>query len=169
MGAANTPVIVRVRLMNAALTEPAPVRIAGKPWGSPRYSIHCRPIGETRELCDAIDAAVFRRWPEGPPAQLRHPLRLNDAGTWFHAGAPGDEPPELYHLAGGEVLPGLGSPHTLKGAEALVSVEVQAYQPMPWASGCDILLRAVCIVEAGAQTGAAASFTAALRGIPNAA
>jgi hypothetical protein len=148
-----------VRLEYATLVEPQPIRLGGKPWGAPRYGVRCHLIEPLPALCEAVDAVVLRQWPEGPPQQLRHPIQ---PGGWFHAGTDAEHPPELFHLDADAIVPGLGPVRALEGATALVNVTVQAYQTTPWAGGCDVLLRAVCIVEAGQHTGAAAGFARVL-------
>ena len=165
------------RLGSPSLLTPTPVKLGGRPWGAPRYGcrahVRADQVAVLEQICAAVKAVINRQWPDGKtPAQLRHPLQVEEEGSWFHAGAPAAEAPELFHLnSAGDVTHGAKAIDVFDGAEALLGVEFVAYQPVPWAGGVDVLLRAVLLTGAGQRRGgtAAEAFTAAVRGIQSAA
>jgi hypothetical protein len=152
-----------VTLSHPTLLEAAPLMAAGKPCTPPYYGVRCliAPGPALDALRGAIAEAKAQRWPYGPPSHVFDPLMpgdqigLDPGLQTFYARAPADSPPTLYTATGGDVAPfdRQADRHLLRnGAEALVTVELTAEQPVPWGGSVRITLLALALTGRGQQS-----------------
>jgi hypothetical protein len=155
-----------MRVLWAALLAPELVKLGGRPWGGPRFGARLLFNEKSPTLCEAIDTVVLAQWSDGPPQQLRHPIRdgaeIGYPGRyWCHAGCPETEPPTLFIRAADGAVTDFDHredrARIYPGAEVLVALDVTAYSPAPWAGGVDLTLRACCFTGNGERIGGGAA------------